>query len=78
LSANIRDGALVTHDLIRTFVKRDILARQHVHRWIDDILELLVDLTRRRLVLAPQTGDQVQSRIRGFRRRQPYILLTRG
>jgi hypothetical protein len=35
---------LVTHDLIRT------LAKQYVYRWIDGILELLLDLRRRRLI----------------------------
>jgi alpha/beta hydrolase fold len=51
LSANIHDGALVTHDPIRRLAKRDILAKQYVYRWIDGIL---LDLKRRGLVLAPK------------------------
>jgi hypothetical protein len=54
LSANIHDGALVTHDPIRRLAKRDILAKQYVYRWIDGIRELLLDLKRRGLVLAPK------------------------
>jgi hypothetical protein len=55
LSANIRDGALVTHDPIRALAKRDI----YVYRWIDGILELLLDLKRRGLALAPDAVSAI-------------------
>jgi hypothetical protein len=68
LSANIRDGVLVTHDLIRTLAKRDILGQA-----------ICLPVDRRRpgtaarseapsSRLGARNGDQVQSRIIGFHR----------